>query len=152
MNGTSPNYSKTGSCAAFYLFSLIGITAVAQPTDQENWLNFRGPTFNGTSLSANPPLHWSETKNVKWKVELPGSGNNSSPIVWNDRVIVLDTIPESQQAPPPAGVPSPSKTRRPSGSHQAISGRRCRLAWMYAQAPSRCTILPHFSPHSHGRC
>jgi len=103
MNGTSPNYSKTGFCAAFYLFSLIGITAVAQPTDQENWLNFRGPTFNGTSLTANPPLHWSETKNVKWKVELPGSGNNSSPIVWNDRVIVLDTIPESQQAPPPAG-------------------------------------------------
>lgn len=76
----------------------MGIRVTAQPSDQDNWLNFRGPTYNGTSLTANPPIHWSESQNVKWKVKLPGSGNNSSPIVCDDRVIILDAIPEVRRS------------------------------------------------------
>ena len=33
------------------------------------------------------PMEWSETKNLKWKLALPGPGS-SSPIVWKDRVFV----------------------------------------------------------------
>ncbi len=60
-----------------------------------NWPNFRGPAFNGSSSTANPPAEWSETKNVKWKIELPGPGNNSSPIAWDDRVYILTAIPQT---------------------------------------------------------
>ncbi len=59
--------------------------------------------MTGVSRTAKPPLEWSETKNVKWKVEIPGRGS-SSPIVWNDRVFLLTAIPvgvtgEAQHAP-----------------------------------------------------
>lgn len=48
---------------------------------QTNWPGFRG---DGSSVTAAPnlPLRWSETENLRWRVELPGYGQ-SSPIVWN---------------------------------------------------------------------
>ena len=42
-----------------------------------------------------PPIRrveWSETKNIRWKVEIPGRGS-ASPIVWGDRVFVLTAVP-----------------------------------------------------------
>ena len=42
----------------------------------------------------NPPLTWSETKNIKWKVRLPGSGS-STPIVWEDEIFVTTAVPST---------------------------------------------------------
>ena len=75
----------------------------AQTATDRNWAQWRGPLGTGVSMTANPPLEWSETKNVRWKVEVPGRGS-SSPIVWNDRVFVLTAVPvgvsgEAQHAP-----------------------------------------------------
>ena len=53
----------------------------------ENWPGWRGPRGDGTSADKSPPLEWSATKNVRWKVALP-DGGNSSPVVWKDRVFV----------------------------------------------------------------
>src|SRR6476620_4674887 len=49
------------------------------------WPQWRGPLASGVAPLANPPIEWSEKKNVRWKVELPGKGH-SSPIVFGDRV------------------------------------------------------------------
>jgi outer membrane protein assembly factor BamB len=57
-----------------------------------NWPTWRGPDATGVSRSAKPPVEWSEAKNVRWKVEIPGRGS-SSPIVWGDRVFVLTAAP-----------------------------------------------------------
>jgi outer membrane protein assembly factor BamB len=83
-----------------------------------NWPNFRGPTGNGTSETAKPPLTWGEDHNVAWKVELPGTGNNSSPIVWNDRVFVLTAIPVD--SPENGGLPR--RQQRSQGSGQRGGG------------------------------
>ncbi len=53
----------------------------------EDWVRFRGPNGAGISTSADVPLTWSATENLKWKVDLPGPGS-SSPIVKGDRVYV----------------------------------------------------------------
>jgi len=53
----------------------------------ENWGHWRGPNGNGAAVNASPPTEWSSSKNVKWKVELPGR-ENSSPVVWEDQVFV----------------------------------------------------------------
>jgi len=53
----------------------------------DNWGHWRGPTGNGVALHATPPTEWSSTKNIKWKVELPGR-ENSSPVVWGTQVFV----------------------------------------------------------------
>src|SRR5262245_42473338 len=47
------------------------------------WPRWRGPSGQGVGPDGDYPDTWSDTKNVLWKVTLPGRGN-SSPIVWGD--------------------------------------------------------------------
>ena len=63
----------------------------------ENWPGFRGPTGMGISQETELPLTWnaSEGTNILWKSPLPATTieakpdhNQSSPIVWQDRVFV----------------------------------------------------------------
>jgi outer membrane protein assembly factor BamB len=51
----------------------------------EDWPEFRGPTGQGHSTERGLPVEWSETRNVVWKVPVPGRGW-SSPVVANGRV------------------------------------------------------------------
>jgi outer membrane protein assembly factor BamB len=62
----------------------------AQPTS--SWPQWRGPLATGVSPTATPPLEWSEEKNVRWKVEIPGRGSGT-PIVWGERVFILTAVP-----------------------------------------------------------
>jgi outer membrane protein assembly factor BamB len=55
------------------------------------WPTWRGPNATGAAEKANPPLTWSETKNIKWKVKLPGQGS-SSPVIWADRIFFQTAI------------------------------------------------------------
>lgn len=53
-----------------------------------DWLRFRGPNGSGVSPDQEAtPVTWSATENLKWKVELPGSGV-SCPIVVGDKIFV----------------------------------------------------------------
>ena len=56
------------------------------------WPAWRGPLATGAAPHADPPVEWSETKNVRWKVELPGLGH-STPVVWGNRVFVTTAVP-----------------------------------------------------------
>jgi len=70
-------------CAAATLcLSTAGVTHAA------DWLRFRGPNGSGTgSGEAQAPIEWSSTKNLKWKVDLPGPGA-SSPIIVGNRILL----------------------------------------------------------------
>jgi outer membrane protein assembly factor BamB len=58
---------------------------VAFATD---WTRFRGENGSGVSNDDAPtPAEWSDTKNLKWKVDLPGPGL-SSPIIVGDKIFV----------------------------------------------------------------
>ncbi len=37
-------------------------------------------------------MEWSETKNIKWKTEIPGLGA-ATPVVWGDRIFLLTAVP-----------------------------------------------------------
>src|SRR4030095_13461245 len=50
-----------------------------------DWPQFRGPTGQGTSDERGLPLNWSETRNVRWKVPIPGKGW-SSLVIQGDRI------------------------------------------------------------------
>lgn len=57
------------------------------------WPTWRGEKMLGVAgEGAKPAVEWSETKNVKWKVKLPGSGT-SSPVVWGDQIFIQTAIP-----------------------------------------------------------
>ena len=38
------------------------------------WPQWRGPLGTGVAPRANPPLEWSEDKNIRWKLALPAGG------------------------------------------------------------------------------
>jgi len=97
----------------------------AAPADR-NWGQWRGPRADGVAPHADPPIEWSESKNVKWKLAIPGEGN-ATPIVWDNLVFVQAAVPvgskpeakwdrdlapqfaglpqQQQQPPPPEGQP-----------------------------------------------
>jgi len=56
-----------------------------------NWPSFRGPMHTGVAPGANPPIEWSETTNVRWRVELEGSGH-ASPVIWGKRIYVMSAV------------------------------------------------------------
>ena len=70
-----------------------------------NWPQWRGPDANGVATKSDPPVSWSETENIKWKVELPGKGS-SSPIVWGKYVFVTSAVPtgKTPENPKPAST------------------------------------------------
>ena len=80
--------------------ALVSCTSVAQtsPRLQNHWPQWRGPLATGEAPLANPPIEWSEDRNIRWKVAVPGKGS-ASPIVWGDQVFVLAAVPDDQ-APP----------------------------------------------------
>jgi outer membrane protein assembly factor BamB len=57
-----------------------------------DWPQWRGPLGTGLAPGADPPVEWSETKNVRWKTALPGKGH-STPIVWGERIFLTTAIP-----------------------------------------------------------
>jgi outer membrane protein assembly factor BamB len=53
----------------------------------ENWPQWRGPFFNGSTTEKNLPAKWSKTENVAWSAPMPGPAA-SSPIIWGSHVFV----------------------------------------------------------------
>ena len=66
----------------------------------ENWHQWRGPLMTGVSPNGTPPLEWSETKNVTWKVAIPGRGH-STPIIWGNQIFILTAEQEEKAKPAP---------------------------------------------------
>ena len=56
-----------------------------------NWPAWRGPTGNGVSSNGKFPSDFTNEKNVKWKVALPGSGS-STPAIWEDYIFITSAI------------------------------------------------------------
>jgi outer membrane protein assembly factor BamB len=73
--------------------------------DQQNWPQWRGPNWNGVSTAANPPIQWSETENLRWKVPIPGRGHGT-PIVWGDSIFLQTAIPLEKNLPVPDVIPA----------------------------------------------
>ncbi len=70
------------------LFSCVLLTSGALRA--ENWPGWRGPRGDGTSVEKGVPIHWSDTENIAWRVEIPYVGH-ASPIVWEDRLFLVGT-------------------------------------------------------------
>jgi outer membrane protein assembly factor BamB len=106
---TSPLLFTALAFAAFFAFR-------TEAANQGNWPQWRGPSGDGVVHQGNPPLEWSETSNVKWKVKIPGNGH-ATPIIWEDKLFVLTAVPgpKPPQADPPPAPAEPPATNAPAG-------------------------------------
>ncbi len=64
----------------------------------EDWPQFRGPTAQGISTAKNVPIEWSTSKNVAWKLDIPGTGW-SSPVLAGGRLYLTAAV-DGGNAPP----------------------------------------------------
>lgn len=69
------------------LLLATALTCSAALLHAENWSNWRGPLFNGSSPERNLPTTFSKTENIKWSSPLPGY-SAATPAVFGDRVFV----------------------------------------------------------------
>lgn len=98
-----------------------------------SWQQWRGPLANGVAPHANPPVHWSETNNIRWKIALPGKGH-SSPIVFGNSVYVLSAAPVGEAQKPvyddaPGVHDSTPVTHRHQFLATAVSRGDGRIQW-----------------------
>ncbi|MCA9192139.1 MAG: PQQ-binding-like beta-propeller repeat protein, partial [Planctomycetales bacterium] len=63
----------------------------------EDWNHWRGPNFNGSIGSGNPPSSWSAENNIVWRQEIPGKGS-STPIVVEGHVYLMSTVDTGKDA------------------------------------------------------
>ncbi|MCH7814141.1 MAG: PQQ-binding-like beta-propeller repeat protein, partial [Planctomycetes bacterium] len=84
---------------------MLGLLASPAPADDsqfdaiDQWPQFRGPLGTGVAPNGDPPVTWSEDRNVRWKTAIPGRGH-SSPVVWGDRIFLTTAIPVGDALPP----------------------------------------------------
>jgi outer membrane protein assembly factor BamB len=86
------------------------------------WPQWRGPLATGDAPSADPPLRWTETEHVKWKVKVPGAGD-ATPIVWGDRIFLLTAIPTGKKAVAKASEAAATPAAPEAGSGDAARPR-----------------------------
>jgi outer membrane protein assembly factor BamB len=65
------------------LLAAGGAFVMGQVPDEAHWPQWRGPFSNGMARG-DAPTTWSDTSNIKWKVDIPGRGH-STPIIWETR-------------------------------------------------------------------
>lgn len=70
---------------------LLQAVTGAAGVSASDWPQFRGPRGDGLASDANPPVVWSETTNVAWKVAVTGRGR-SSPILLGDRLWLTTAV------------------------------------------------------------
>jgi outer membrane protein assembly factor BamB len=71
------------SCAA-----MLAIAAFTTSSARgENWPQWRGPAFNGSSNETHLPDHWGKSENITWTTPMPGK-TAATPAIWGDSVFV----------------------------------------------------------------
>ena len=85
---------------------VLAATALVPLTAADQWPRFRGPLAGAVADDPSLPDTWSETENVVWKTDIPGLAW-SSPIVWDDHVIVTTAISSGKEAMPIPGLYDP---------------------------------------------
>lgn len=111
-----------------------------------SWAQWRGPLQTGVAPHADPPTHWSETRNVRWKIPIPGKAH-ASPIAHGDMVYLTTAIPVGEaQKPVYDRAPGTHDNVPVTHRHQfaALAVRRAdgRIAWQ--------RVLHEAFPHEGG--
>jgi outer membrane protein assembly factor BamB len=115
-----------------------------------NWHHWRGPDANGVSTTAKPPVQWSPTNNIQWKVPVEGNGS-STPIIWGNKLFILTAINTGEVDP---GLPRPEDQPRrmfgithPNTSYEFIVLCLDRHTGKVLWRQTTTKLIPHEGAH-----
>ena len=83
------------TCKIILIFIFLFLISNSFAQNKSNWPQWRGPQATGAANKGNPPVVFSETKNLKWKTPIPGKGH-ATPVVWEKNIIVQTAIPTTE--------------------------------------------------------
>lgn len=132
---------------------LPAVMALLLPVSaDDNWSQWRGPLNSGVSESANPPVTWSESENIRWKVAIDGSGT-STPIIWGDKVFVVTAIKTDEKdssIPDPIDQPKTNffDIKRPNAVHEFVVICLDRSTGQEAWRRIATKKIPHEGAHN----
>ena len=69
------------------MFFCVGLGGVMELSAQ-GWMQWRGPSMNGSTTTTNLPVEWSEQTNIVWGITMPGK-SGSTPIVFNTNIFAV---------------------------------------------------------------
>jgi len=78
------------------LFVILAMLSVVPALHAQDWPQWRGPNYNGSTEAKDLPTEFSKTQNVKWAAPMPGHGSGT-PIIHGNKVFVSSTDPKAQQ-------------------------------------------------------
>ena len=139
---------KPNSLLVAFGFTVATAGALGQAVNPlAQWGQWRGPLATGAAPKADPPVEWSETKNIRWKTKLPGLGH-SSPVVWGSLVFVTTAEMTGAKKPFTGVTPDGAHNNmNPLFDHQfavmAIDRETGAVVWRRTVA----TRQPHESTH-----
>ena len=139
---------KPNSLLVAFGFTVVTAGALGQAVNPlAQWGQWRGPLATGAAPKADPPVEWSETKNIRWKTKLPGLGH-SSPVVWGSLVFVTTAEMTGAKKPFTGVTPDGAHNNmNPLFDHQfavmAIDRQTGAVVWRRTVA----TRQPHESTH-----
>ncbi len=80
--------------------TIVASAAEPPPSDRaRQWAQWRGPLGTGVAPHGDPPTEWTEVKNVRWKLRLPGMGH-STPVVWGNTLFLTAAVPFGKPVKP----------------------------------------------------
>ena len=106
--------ARTATAAATALISILILTSslLAQAPDTSRyWAQWRGPHASGVSSTANPPVEWSETRNIRSNSGILNAldAGTGAPHYQNQR---LEGVPNVFASPVSRGAASISPAAR----------------------------------------
>jgi len=79
----------------FLAAAMLALLGAPRGAHGENWPQWRGPQFNGSSSETGLPVEWGASKNIVWSTPVPGPGS-ATPVIWGDRVFVTAADPAAK--------------------------------------------------------
>ncbi len=101
MPSAAPARRAVITALAYVLLPLAGLADEPALDASRQWPQWRGPLGTGVAPHGDPPVEWAEDRNVRWKLDLPGTGH-STPIIWGRHLFLTTAVPHGEAVKTPS--------------------------------------------------
>ena len=115
--------------------------------DTKRLTQWRGPLGTGEAPQADPPVEWSESKTFAGKSLCPAR-DNSTPVVWKDRIFLTTAIPFGDEFPPRfSGAPGAHDNVAVKQRHRFVAMAIDRKTGQTVWKKTLAETIPHEGAH-----